>query len=146
LKDVLDAAVARCEPLAREKQTQLRASCPEDLSARIQPGLIEQALVNLVDNAIKYSPPGKTVRIEARRLPKETVIAVADEGFGIDAKHLPRLFERFYRVDRGRSREVGGTGLGLAIVKHIALAHGGWVSVESRPGEGSTFTLHLPLP
>jgi len=144
LKGLLDAVAQRCQPLAETKQSRVIASCPPELTARIHAGLLEQAVVNLIDNAIKYSDGGKTVRVEAARAEGVIAIAVADEGYGIEAKHLPRLFERFYVVDRGRSRAVGGTGLGLAIVKHIALAHGGWVSVQSKIGVGSTFTIHLP--
>jgi two-component system phosphate regulon sensor histidine kinase PhoR len=106
--------------------------------------LLEQAVVNLLDNAVKYSEPGKTVRIAASADEKEAVIRVTDEGCGIESEHLPRLFERFYRVDKSRSRKLGGTGLGLAIVKHIVQAHGGGVSVESQPGKGSAFRILLP--
>jgi two-component system phosphate regulon sensor histidine kinase PhoR len=144
LKTVLDAAIERCGPLAQQKRMRLESACPPELIARIHAGLLEQAVANLIDNAVKYSKEDKTVRIEAKHAAGEITIAVADEGYGIEARHLPRLFERFYVVDRGRSREVGGTGLGLAIVKHIALAHGGWVEVESKVGVGSTFTIHLP--
>ncbi|MCK4574299.1 MAG: PAS domain-containing sensor histidine kinase, partial [candidate division Zixibacteria bacterium] len=84
-------------------------------------------------------------RVESSRDETEINITVFDNGPGIDKSHLPRLFERFYRVDKARSREMGGTGLGLAIVKHIALAHGGRVSVESTPGKGSRFSIHLPI-
>jgi two-component system, OmpR family, phosphate regulon sensor histidine kinase PhoR len=77
--------------------------------------------------------------------PDEIVISVRDQGPGVSREHLPRLFERFYRVDKARSRDLGGTGLGLAIVKHIAQAHGGRVTVDSRVGQGSTFRIHLPL-
>ncbi len=108
------------------------------------------ALYNLVDNAVKYSWPDTTVRIAARVVVDpstgETVrLAVADHGVGIPARDLERIFERFYRVDQGRSRQTGGTGLGLAIVRHVASNHQGRVAVESREGEGSTFTLHLPV-
>jgi two-component system phosphate regulon sensor histidine kinase PhoR len=107
--------------------------------------LLDQAVGNLVDNAIKYSPAGTVVRLAARGRPEGGVeLRVTDEGPGIEAQHLPRLFERFYRVDKSRSRQVGGTGLGLAIVKHIALAHGGEAGVESRVGGGSTFWIRLP--
>jgi two-component system phosphate regulon sensor histidine kinase PhoR len=105
---------------------------------------LEQAVTNLIDNAIKYSEPGREVKVAARRQHGETVISVQDEGCGIASEHLPRLFERFYRVDRARSRKLGGTGLGLAIVKHIVQAHGGHIEVASVPGEGSTFSIHLP--
>jgi two-component system phosphate regulon sensor histidine kinase PhoR len=98
-----------------------------------------------VSNAINYSPPDTTVRIRAgRQADGQIAISVIDEGPGIGAEHLPRLFERFYRVDKARSRDLGGTGLGLALVKHIALVHDGQVRVESRPGRGSTFTIELP--
>src|SRR5262249_3862559 len=105
---------------------------------------LEQILANLVDNAIKYAPRA-SVQISAVRSDNgELRILVRDTGPGIAEKHLPRLFERFYRVDRGRSRDVGGTGLGLSIVKHLAEAMKGRVSVESQVGRGSIFTVHLP--
>jgi two-component system phosphate regulon sensor histidine kinase PhoR len=105
--------------------------------------LLEQAVLNLVDNAIKYSPMGGDVRISAVQKDKEVAITVQDNGCGIAPEHLPRIFERFYVIDKGRSRKLGGTGLGLAIVKHIAQVHGGYVTVESSLGKGSTFTIHL---
>ena len=114
------------------------------MKAKINPALLEQAVVNLLDNAIKYSDAESAVTVAATTQDHEVMIAVVDHGSGIEKRHLDRLFERFYRVDRARSRKLGGTGLGLAIVKHIIQAHGGRVSVESRPGKGSTFTLHLP--
>ena len=114
------------------------------LRAIINAPLLEQAVVNLLDNAINYSKAGSTVWIEAAHDGSELLIAVRDQGVGIPQQHLPRLFERFYRVDKARSRDHGGTGLGLAIVKHIALVHGGRVSVTSAVGKGSTFTLQLP--
>jgi two-component system phosphate regulon sensor histidine kinase PhoR len=105
---------------------------------------LEQALVNLIDNAVKFSPANSTVRVEAQETGAEIVIRVMDQGDGIPPEHLDRIFERFYRVDAGRSRKVGGTGLGLAIVKHIAQAHRGRVTVSSTPGEGSTFSIMIP--
>ena len=111
--------------------------------AEINAPLLEQAVVNLIDNAVKYSPAARPVQVEARGELGEVLILVRDQGPGIAPEHLPRLFERFYRVDAGRSRKVGGTGLGLAIVKHIAQAHDGWVTVESTPGRGSSLALHL---
>jgi two-component system phosphate regulon sensor histidine kinase PhoR len=112
--------------------------------AAVNPPLLEQAVVNLVDNAVKYSPAGSSVEVALAEATDEIVISVSDHGPGVPREHLPRLFERFYRVDRARSRDLGGTGLGLAIVKHIAQAHGGRVSVDSRVGQGSTFRIHLP--
>jgi len=112
--------------------------------AAVNPPLLEQAVVNLVDNAVKYSNEGSAVEVTLDQAPDEIVISVSDQGPGVPREHLPRLFERFYRVDKARSRDLGGTGLGLAIVKHVAQAHGGRVSVDSRVGQGSTFRIHLP--
>lgn len=141
---VLCAAVEMCECKARDKQIHVQVECGEELSASLNGPLLEQAVVNLLDNAIKYSSPGSCVRIAASADAEHVVIQVQDEGCGIEAKHLPRLFERFYRVDKARSRELGGTGLGLAIVKHIVAAHRGTVDVESTIGRGSTFSIRLP--
>jgi two-component system phosphate regulon sensor histidine kinase PhoR len=107
------------------------------------PRRLEQMLLNLVDNAVKFSRRGGTVTVRHERGERD-LLSVSDTGEGIPAEHLPRIFERFYRVDRARSRELGGTGLGLAIVKHLARAHGGEVRVSSAPDEGSTFTIELP--
>jgi two-component system phosphate regulon sensor histidine kinase PhoR len=103
-------------------------------------------VVNLIDNAIKYSGEGSQILVSAGREGSELVIRVRDWGCGIAREHHPRLFERFYRVDKARGRQAGGTGLGLAIVKHIVQAHGGQVAVASTPGEGSTFEIRLPGP
>jgi two-component system phosphate regulon sensor histidine kinase PhoR len=142
--DVFAAATADCGPRAAERSIRLNATCDESLVGEVNPPLLEQAIINLVDNAIKYSDPGREVRISAELEGEELVIRVIDEGAGIEAEHLPRLFERFYRVDKARSRKLGGTGLGLSIVKHIVQAHGGGVTVESTPGVGSTFRIGLP--
>lgn len=105
---------------------------------------LEQVFTNLLENALKYTPRGGRVRARVRTSPREVSVDVEDTGVGIPAQHLPRVFERFYRVDRSRSREMGGTGLGLSIVKHVLRAHGGQVSVTSEEGRGSTFTVTLP--
>ena len=105
---------------------------------------IEQALSNLVHNAIQYNPSQSTIAIKTASHPQGLKLSVSDNGAGISSEHLPRIFERFYRVDRSRSRELGGTGLGLSIVKHVALLHGGSVEVESTLDRGSTFSLILP--
>jgi len=144
LRDVLQTVVQMCTHQAASRAVTLELDCPPTLMARLNAPLMEQAVVNLVDNAIKYSPEGSRVRISAATGDGALRVAVQDWGPGIDREHLPRLFERFYRVDKARSRAGGGTGLGLAIVKHIAQAHGGSVEAESLPGKGSTFTISLP--
>jgi two-component system phosphate regulon sensor histidine kinase PhoR len=143
IKDILQEAVQVCEAKAAEKAVAIQLNCPEDLRAHINAPLLEQALVNLIDNAIKYSGEGSMVQMEAVRVEPEVEIRVKDQGLGIAKEHLERIFERFYRVDASRNRKAGGSGLGLAIVKHIAQAHGGKIQVESSPGKGSTFSLHL---
>lgn len=134
-----------CAYKADEKRIDVAISCPGNLEMRSAPTLVEQALVNLLDNAIKYSEEATSIRMEAVRDGEEIEIRVIDQGRGIPAKDLPRIFERFYRVDKARSRNAGGTGLGLAIVKHVAAIHGGSVSVESWEGAGSTFSIRLPI-
>jgi two-component system phosphate regulon sensor histidine kinase PhoR len=106
--------------------------------------LLKEVFINLIDNSIKYTPAGGTIMIGSLRGEEETIIYVKDNGFGIPAENLSRIFERFYRVDKGRSREMGGTGLGLSIVKHIVERHGGKVSVASEPGKGSEFRVVIP--
>jgi len=143
IKSILKAAIQACNTRSEGKQIDVSLSCSDDLRARVNGPLLEQALINLIDNAVKYSDPGSLVAVEAGKEDGQVVIKVRDQGVGIAQEHLPRLFERFYRVDPSRSRKVGGTGLGLAIVKHIAQAHGGKVGVESSPGQGSTFSMYL---
>ena len=142
--DVVQVAVDVCEHKAETAGVGIRVSSPRSVLAPVNPPLLEQAVVNLIDNAIKYSPPGGLVEVALGQAFGENTISVSDQGPGIPREHLPRLFERFYRVDKARSRDLGGTGLGLSIVKHIAQAHGGRVSVESVVGGGSTFRIHLP--
>ena len=145
---VLETAVQTCQVNADRRGVKLELDCPENLVAMMNETLLEQAVVNLLVNAIKYSKEGAMVSVRTRAVQdgggSRVQIGVEDKGCGISPEHLPRLFERFYRSDKARSREQGGTGLGLAIVKHIAGAHRGRVDVTSRLGEGSTFTLTLP--
>jgi two-component system phosphate regulon sensor histidine kinase PhoR len=115
----------------------------EGQRARIDRRALEQVVTNLLDNAIKYAGEGAHVTVTATPVGDRIAIAVADDGVGISPAHLGRVFERFYRVDAGRSRELGGTGLGLSIVKHLVELMGGTVDVESEPGKGARFTLRL---
>ena len=137
-------AVGICELKAQEKDISSVWECSERIVMRMNAPLLEQALVNLIDNAIKYSPEKRQVEIRATIETSEVIIEIQDQGSGIDTRHLDRIFERFYRVDAARSRKLGGTGLGLAIVKHIVQSHGGTVSVESNLNMGSRFVLRLP--
>lgn len=141
---VVERAAETCMGSAKNRRVDVVVKDPERVDAVINGPLIERALVNLIDNAIKYSDEGGEVEVNLEQNGAIWEVRVADRGCGIEKRHLPRIFERFYRTDHARSRAQGGTGLGLAIVKHIALLHGGNVSVESKPGEGSTFTLALP--
>ena len=144
VRPVIEEAIDLSAVKASEKRIAVDLICEQDVEAAINPPLLEQAALNLIDNAVKSSSEGGRIAVEVHKKGEEVVIAVRDEGCGISREHLARLFERFYVVDKSRSRKLGGTGLGLAIVKHIAQAHGGYVTVESTLGKGSTFTIHLP--
>lgn len=147
VKRIAAAAIAQHSTEARNRKITIVTDMPDDLPVKANSQLMEQALGNLISNAVKYSAGGTMVTVSARARPSDAAqveIAVVDEGPGIDARDLPRIFERFYRVDKARSRELGGTGLGLSIVKHIALAHGGSVEVDSELGKGSVFRLIVP--
>lgn len=144
LAEMLDESAEIYKPKAREKNISIETECEENLSVSANYELLAQAISNLVENAVKYSPENSGIKISAFKEDGEVVISVSDNGQGIEKHHLPRLFERFYVVDKGRSKNLGGTGLGLAIVKHIAQVHGGFVTVDSQPGKGSTFKIHIP--
>lgn len=144
IKSTLISAIEFAKVKADEKHIKIELLCDEKLSAKINSALIEQAVLNLVDNAVKYTTENGEIRVTAQQDDNEVLITVSDKGCGINREHLERIFERFYVVDKGRSRKMGGTGLGLSIVKHISQVHGGYATVESSPGQGSTFTIHLP--
>lgn len=141
---VLDAAVMICSANAEKKNMDISIDCDPGLRALMNARLIEQAVVNLLDNAIKYSESEKGVVVSADIEKENLVIKVKDFGKGISKDHHERIFERFYRIDKARSRNLGGTGLGLAIVKHIAQSHGGTAKLESEPGKGTTFSIIIP--
>jgi two-component system phosphate regulon sensor histidine kinase PhoR len=144
LKKVVEECIETASAVAEAKGIELEAtmgSLPKIEGDRTR---LHQVLDNLLDNAVKYSDPDGDVQVSAHMNRRVVDIVVRDQGIGIPAKDLERIFERFYRVDRARSRETGGTGLGLAIVRHVAVNHGGEILVESREGEGATFTLRLP--
>jgi len=143
LRDILENAVQLCAKKAAAREVAVELDCDPVLRARVNAPLLEQAVANLVENAVKFSPAGSRVTVRGQA-GEEIVVRVEDQGCGIAPEHLPRLFERFYRVDKARSRSLGGTGLGLAIASHVVTAHGGRVGVTSTPGAGSVFSLYLP--
>ena len=146
VESVVSEAVEQARPAVVLRQVEIAVSeGPSAMEVLGDHRQLVSALLNLLDNAVKYSDPGSTVEVGAR-LDGDTVeLVVRDQGIGIPARDIDRVFERFYRVDPGRSRDTGGTGLGLAIVRHVAANHDGEVLVESREGEGSTFRLRLPV-
>ncbi len=144
LEDLLSSAVSVCQVKAKKKNSPLMVECDSSCVVSAHPVLMEQALTNLIQNAVKYCPEETRIHVIGRCDEKHIYIDVKDEGYGIPKEDLPRIFERFYRVDKARSRDLGGTGLGLSIVKHISQIHGGSVAVESEEGKGCTFTITLP--
>jgi two-component system phosphate regulon sensor histidine kinase PhoR len=144
----VDEAVGHAFAVLRDraegKRIKLECAIETGTQARADYRALEQVLSNLVDNAVKYIGEGGSVVVRATQQGGKLRISVQDDGPGIEARHLPRLFERFYRVDAGRSRDLGGTGLGLSIVKHLVEAMGGQVDVQSAPGRGTTFGFTLP--
>ena len=144
---LVEHAVEACRREALEKNLDIIMKSSGDAEVAVNERLIEQAIINLLDNAIKYSDKPGRITVAVSHLPEQrkVEIKVADQGRGIPQSSISRIFERFYRVDKARSREQGGTGLGLSIVKHIALVHGGGVQVESELGKGSTFYFYLPI-
>jgi two-component system phosphate regulon sensor histidine kinase PhoR len=144
LRETIESAIRTVEPVARHRGVRLSCGSFEDLSVVGYEIRLEQVFVNLLENAIKFNRQDGEVRVEVARDAERAMVRFRDTGLGIPSRDLPRIFERFYRVDKARSRATGGTGLGLAIVKHAVEQMGGSVSVESRLGEGSVFTVALP--
>jgi two-component system phosphate regulon sensor histidine kinase PhoR len=141
---VLQKALAMCSEKAKTKNINIQWNCNEDLKAFINADLLAHAIVNLIDNAINYSDKNSTIEVWAGKKNQQVFISVEDHGLGIAKSQQDRIFERFFRVDKARSRKKGGTGLGLAIVKHIVRAHDGQIQIESSLGKGSLFTIYLP--
>lgn len=145
LSEVIADAIDRTQIAADAKQMKIASEIEKAISVNGSYEQLATAVTNLIENAINYSDAGSQVGIALRKNSALAELVITDSGIGISLEYQARIFERFYRVDPSRSRETGGTGLGLAIVKHIALIHGGEISVFSKPGLGSTFTLTLPL-
>lgn len=145
LADLISDSLERVRILADSKKMRLVADLDDTIEIQVNYEQVATAVTNLFENAINYSDPGGQIGISLKRVGEFAEIVVTDSGVGIALEDQARIFERFFRVDPSRSRETGGTGLGLSIVKHIALNHGGDISVFSKPGLGSTFTLTLPL-
>ena len=142
---LLQEQVKRLSPLARENGIELDCQAKESLEVNGDALKLQQVVYNIIDNAIKYTPRGGEVHCTLTRAGKKAVVRVQDTGVGIPEADLPHIFDRFYRVDKARSRETGGTGLGLSIVKQFVLLHGGDITAKSAPGKGSTFIIELPL-
>ena len=145
LKPLLAGIVADARALSGEKQHQIRLECGDDCALLGEPMELRSAFSNLVYNAVRYTPASGEVVVKWWQNEKGGCLMVQDNGVGIDPVHIPRLTERFYRVDKSRSQMTGGTGLGLAIVKHALLRHDGRISINSHPGKGSQFICHFPL-
>ncbi|MDH7600132.1 MAG: ATP-binding protein [Sedimentisphaerales bacterium] len=143
VRQIIEDSIELVRSKASERSIQIELACDGQAVVRANPTLLQQAIVNLLDNAIKYSPSDQKVQVKVTRDNTHLSIQVVDHGCGIPAEHLDRIFERFYVVDKARSRQLGGTGLGLAIVKHIIQLHGGTIQVQSEVGKGSTFTVNL---
>jgi heavy metal sensor kinase len=143
----LTALLERVAREAEERATgqQIQLDAPEPIECLGDEGRLIQIVTNLVDNALRHTPPEGTITLSAQQQDEWAHLSVRDTGEGISPEHLPHVFERFYRADKARARATGGTGLGLAIVKHLTEAHGGWVTVDSAPGQGSCFAVWLPL-
>ncbi len=142
---LIQGAVNSCHSNVKEKNITIQIDCPENLAAMLDPILMEQAILNLVDNAVKYSDADTSVSIAAVKKDGYVDIIIEDKGRGIEKEHLPKIFNRFYRIDKARSRNEGGTGLGLAIVKHIVQYHQGKIDVKSHKGRGSIFKISIPV-
>ncbi len=145
LSSCVKEAVRRLAPLASDRGQEIEVALHDPCEMFADPAKLQQVLYNLIDNAIKYTPDGGKVRVSLERIGRDALLKVEDTGVGIPKEDLPHVFERFYRVDKARSRETGGTGLGLSIVQQIIRLHGGSIDVQSEPGVGTKFIIQLPV-
>ena len=143
--DTVRETVARLTPLAKKRGQQIVARIADGCEMFADPGKLSQVCYNILENAIKYTPDGGTITVVLSRMGRDAVLEITDTGVGIPKEDLPHVFDRFYRVDKARSRDTGGTGLGLSIVQQIVRLHAGSVTVQSEPGKGTTFTVQLPV-
>jgi two-component system phosphate regulon sensor histidine kinase PhoR len=144
LSEIVSSAIEVCHKDIGKKKTEIQLSFPDSLTVRVNPILMEQAIINLISNAVRYSPEKSRITIYGESFQDYNLIKITDNGPGIPEKDIPRVFERFYTVNKARSRELGGTGLGLAIVKHIVLAHKGEININSKDGMGTEFIIRIP--
>jgi signal transduction histidine kinase len=144
LTPLVAGVVDALRPLAEERKVHLRLDAANHVQVTGDEGRLRQVFINLLDNALKYTPEGGTVIVRVERQDKGGAVVVEDTGIGIPPEHLPHVFERFYRVDKARSRAEGGTGLGLSIARSIVLAHAGTIEIASRNGQGTLCTVTLP--
>ena len=146
VREIVEAAIEACEIRALQTHAQVHMQCEPGLTANVNRRLMEQAVTNLIDNAVKYGQEGCEVEVQARQADCLVAISVRDEGCGIPEEHLPVIFDRFYRVDKARSRELGGTGLGLHIVFNtVTQTLNGTINCESAPATGTKYTITMPL-
>ena len=143
--DTVRETVARLTPLAKKRKQQIETHIEDDCEMFADSGKLAQVCYNIIENAIKYTPDGGKITVSLHKSGRDAVLDISDTGVGIPAEDLPHVFDRFYRVDKARSRETGGTGLGLSIVKQIVRLHAGSVTVASEPNKGTTFTVQLPV-
>ena len=143
--DAVREVVQRLSMVAQQKQQEIKLNLSDGCEMHADFAKLTQVVYNILDNAIKYTPPGGLIRVRLIRSGRNAILTIADNGSGIPKEDQPHIFDRFYRVDKARSRDTGGTGLGLSIVHQFVLMHGGNVSVESAEGSGSTFTVELPM-
>ena len=146
LTELCEETLRKLQPIAEQRSHTIVSSIAENVVGEVDESKLLQVMYNLTDNAIKYTPDGGTITVTLSQTATQAVFAVSDTGVGISDEDLTHIFDRFYRVDKARSRESGGTGLGLSIVRQLVALHGGQITVDSTPGKGSTFTVTLPIP